>query len=193
MMPTSTAAGVSKESSVSKAEIIRAVQNEAKSGDRKQIFESYRERFPNPAVLATAIAGTAREEDQKKYRILNLTLAALLALSGVLKVLTIWAYVPEINPLAAVGLSVLGLAISLAFAYSIYRFTAAMYGLITMLAALALLNTLLHAVDDPIGSLVMLVFLGAILTLSIVLKQKLFPGLKLFGVKMDGAGQYNLG
>jgi hypothetical protein len=177
---------------VTQREITRAVQDEVKSGkDRMQIFEAYRAQFPKPAVLAAVIAGTAREEDRTKYRILNLFLVVLLVLSGVLKVFTIWADVPE-NPLLATGVSVVGLAISLGFAYAIYTFTGAMYGLIALLAGLSLLNTVLHVQEDPIGTAVSVIFLGSILCLSVVLRRRLFPGLKLFGVKKDGAGQYLL-
>jgi hypothetical protein len=177
---------------VTQREITRAVQDEVKSGkDRTQIFEAYRAQFPKPAVLAAVIAGTAREEDRTKYRVLNLFLVVLLVLSGVLKVLTIWADVPE-NPLLATGVSVVGLAISLGFAYAIYIFTGAMYGLIALLAGLSLLNTVLHVQEDPIGTMVSVIFLGSILSLSVVLRRRLFPGLKLFGVKTDGAGQYLL-
>jgi hypothetical protein len=61
-----------------------------------------------------------------------------------------------------------------------------------LLAGLSLLNTVLHVQEDPIGTAVSVIFLGSILCLSVVLRRRLFPGLKLFGVKKDGAGQYLL-
>jgi uncharacterized membrane protein len=179
---------------VTKREVIAAVQSDVRSGkDRQQIFEAYRAEFPRPLTLAALIAGIAREEDKKKYRALNIALVALLVLGGATKVLTVWTNVPEINPVLAAVFSAVALAISLGFAYEVNRFTGAMYGLITVLAAVSLLNALLHVAKDAVGTVILAIFLGVILFLSIVLRQKLFPALRLVGVKMDRNGRYLLG
>lgn len=176
-----------------KGELIRAVQNEARTGDRELIFENYRSQFSNPAILAAIIAGTARDADRKKYGALNTTLVVLLALCGLLKVLTIWSAASEIGPAGALIASVIGLAISLAFAYVIYSYNGRMYSFIAVLAGLALLRSLPGLSDDPIDAIVIIVLMSAIIALSVVLRQKLFPGLKFFGVKTSGTGQYVLG
>lgn len=178
---------------MSKADLYRAVQNEARTGDRSQIFETYRSQFPNPAVLAAIIAGTARDEDRKKYGALNTTLVVLLALCGLLKLLTVWAAASEIGVAGALIASVIGLAISFAFAYVIYTYNGRMYSFIALLAGLALLRSLPQLADDPLDAIVVILLMGAIIALSVVLRQKLFPGLRFLGVKTDTAGQYVLG
>jgi len=179
---------------MTKRELVRAVQKDVKDGkDRRQVFETYKEQFPKPVHLAAAIAGIAKAEERKKYQGLNLVLVVLLVLAGLLKAVGVWVVLSASSMALAGVLSLISLLVPLAFAFEVNRFTGGMYGLLTILCGMGMVNILARFQGDFIGTGIDFVLLGAIMALSIVLRKKLFPGLKLLSVKTDGSGTYVLG
>ncbi len=180
---------------MTKRELIRAVQNEVKEGkDRRKVFEEHQAQFSKPLQLATVISGIARDDAKKQFGVLNKVLVALLGITGLLKAAGIWFSLSPTNLGLAAGVALLGLAIPWLFAFEVNRFTGQLYGLLTILAGINVLNVLARfASEGVIGTAIDLGLLGGIIVLSHVLRTRLFPGLKLLGAKTDGSGAYDLG
>jgi uncharacterized membrane protein YwaF len=179
---------------MTRKEAIRAAQADVRAGkDRKAVFETYKPMVPRHLHLASAIASVPREEAKSANRVLNLVLVGLLVLAGLLKAVGLFGALASTNVLLAVGISIVSVAVPFLFAYEVNRFNGQIYGILTILAAASLLNVLLHLPEAPVSGLIFAVLLGAILGLSIVLRTKVAPAFKAFGVKTDGSGNYLLG
>jgi hypothetical protein len=179
---------------MTKREAVKAAQADVKAGkDRHQVFEAYKGEFARPIQLAAVISGVAKEEEKRKAKGMNLALVVLLVVAGILKFLGVLGALWPTHVALALGLALVSLLIPFGFAYEINRFNGALYGILTFLAGLGIVNVALRIADGPIEALVDILLLAAILALSLNLRKKLFPGLGLLGPKKDNAGAYLLG
>lgn len=179
---------------MTKKEAMKAAQADVRAGkDRKQVFETYKGDVPRALQLASAIASVPRAEAKNKVKGMNAVLVVLLILAGIIKALGVFGTLIGENVALAILFTLLSVVIPFLFAYEVNRFNGQMYGILTVLGVLTLVNTLLHIGEAPVTVLVFCAFLGAIIALSVTIRTRAFPAFKVFGLNKDAAGNFHLG
>jgi len=167
------------------------VEQRANGKSDQEIYDELTQQYYDKKEVALFIAGTATEENKRKYKIYNNTLLIFLLAAILLRILSVFGMTLQTGQLWTLLFVFIVPVFAALFAHGVAMYQAPIYrfcGIMTILGFLKAMSSLESGIDIFIN----FIFTVAIAGLAFYLDSKLFPNYRPRSLKTDSNGEYIL-